>query len=84
MNRKLRRAVRAGVGTLVHPVPDAVLLAGGPMDGWVVKPGAPALREDWWESWPAGIAATWTPGRYVLEPMAKPGRATWTPVDSYR
>lgn len=78
MNRKQRRALRASLGKLAHPIPDSVTLAGGPMDGWVVKPGAPALRDDWWRTWPPSIASTWSPGRYVLEGT----RATWTPSSS--
>jgi hypothetical protein len=64
-----------------------VILAGGPMDGWVVAPDAPALQPDWYTTVPArprsflsrmtGKAATPAPGRYVLEPGAVPARATW-------
>lgn len=42
-NRALRRAARRHVG---H---DPVLLMGGPMDGWYVKPDAPALDPGWGE-----------------------------------
>lgn len=41
LERKLRRQV-GGVKT-----PDSVTLRGGPMDGWTVKPDAPALQRDW-------------------------------------
>jgi hypothetical protein len=42
----VKRMVRTG-GGLKHPVPDSVVLHGGPMDGWIVKPDAPALEADW-------------------------------------
>lgn len=57
MNRQQRRAAKRSK--------DAVLLRGGPMDGWYVAPGAAALREDWHKFWPETIAAKWEPGRYV-------------------
>lgn len=53
MNRTERRRLmrnvkrRLKLGSLKHPVPDSVTLHGGPMDGWVVKPDAPALEADW-------------------------------------
>lgn len=46
-----REAVRRLVTTpgpgLRAPVPESVVLAGGPMDGWVVKPTAKALDPGW-------------------------------------
>lgn len=45
--RQLERRVKRSTGTLAHPVPGSVTLRGGPMDGWVVKPDAPALAPDW-------------------------------------
>jgi hypothetical protein len=41
--KALRRAVRTGNG-VKHQVPGSVTLSGGPMDGWVVKPDAPARQ----------------------------------------
>lgn len=83
MNRKQRRSVEKRLQgqlrthSLKHPVPDSVTLLGGPMDGWVVKPDAPALLPDWYRTWPPDIAAANEPGRYVLE-----GReATWSPLE---
>ena len=59
-------------GALEHLVPASVVLAGGPMDGWVVTPDAAALRPDWWRTWPRTIAARFKPGRYG--PPAPDGR----------
>lgn len=75
MNRAQRRQLKATVqrmvkgGGLQHPVPDSVVLHGGPMDGWVVKPEADALRPDWYTTWNVNVApslAGWEPGRYML------------------
>lgn len=63
--RTLKTAVRRQVGTLAHPVPESVTLAGGPMDGWVVKPDAPALRPDWFSTMPPHLARRHVPGRYA-------------------
>lgn len=81
MNRKLRRAMKAGVGKLAHPIPDSVTLTGGPMDGWTVKPDAAALQADWWRTWIPSIASAWAPGRYVLVEGGGAARATWTPLE---
>lgn len=54
--------------------PSALGLEGGPMNGWVVKPDAPALRADWHRTWPLGVARQWQPGRYVRDGQ----RAQWT------
>jgi len=88
MNRAQRRQLKATVQRMVkggsalkHPVPDSVILHGGPMDGWVVKPGSPALHPDWHETWDVNVApslAGWQPGRYVLELGGK--NAAWQPV----
>ena len=48
LQRTARKAFKGKTGQLTHPVPDSVSLAGGPMDGQVVKPDAPALRPDWY------------------------------------
>lgn len=53
MNRTERRRLMQTVkrslkpGSLKHPVPDSVTLVGGPMNGWIVTPDAPALDADW-------------------------------------
>ena len=73
--RALERRLRSATRNLAHPVPDSVSLLGGPMDGWVVKPDAPALRPDWAASWPPSVARRSRPGRYELEPDGK--RARW-------
>jgi hypothetical protein len=61
MNRAQRRALKkqlqGQVGSLRHPVPGSVVLRGGPMDGWIVKPGAPALEPDWRAKYLEAIAA---------------------------
>jgi len=86
MNRAQRRQLKATVkhmmkgGDLKHPVPDSVVLRGGPMDGWIVKPEADALRPDWYTTWNVNIApslAGWQPGRYILAASGK--TAAWLP-----
>lgn len=54
MNRTQRREMQRQItkiaknkGRLKYPVPGSVTLHGGPMDGWIVKPDAPALEPDW-------------------------------------
>ena len=76
MNRKVRRALKAHVGKLAHPVPDSVRLIGGPMSDWIVRPDAPALRPDWWRTWPPFIATAWAPGQYVRDAQ----EARWEPT----
>lgn len=44
MNRAARRALKSQMKRRGHEV---VTLKGGPMDGWIVKVGAPALRPEW-------------------------------------
>jgi hypothetical protein len=74
VNRQQRRALERQLskGQLKHPVPDAVVLHGGPMDGWVVKPDAPVLSPDWAAAF-RPMAERFTPasvrqarGQYVL------------------
>lgn len=72
--KALRRAIRAGGDGVEHPVPASVTLSGGPMNGWVVKPDAPALQRDWCLTWPPTIAEKNKPGFYVAD---GPGRARW-------
>lgn len=55
--------------------PASVALAGGPMDGWVVKPDAPALRPNWHTTWPPTVAARFSPGVYP-EPVLVAGVLT--------
>lgn len=43
-----------------------VRLRGGPMDGYVVYDDAPALRDDWYTTWPPSVADMHRPGHYVL------------------
>lgn len=92
MNRHQRRAAAAQLRNAAPIVPrgtgmHGVVLAGGPMDGWVVKPDAPALQPDWYKTLPprpqaflsriSGRLAAEAPGRYVLEAASSPPRATW-------
>jgi hypothetical protein len=67
---------------------DVVILKGGPMDGWIVAPDAPALRPDWAETWPQpaprGLLARLFHVNRRRWPWARPGRyvvlgnmATW-------
>lgn len=67
----------------------SVLLRGGPMDDWVVKPDAPCLRPDWYLTIPRPTRRTvvdvilrrpvrlTSPGRaarYVLDPDGRTAR----------
>lgn len=77
LTRTVARAIKGKPG-LTHPVPDSVVLDGGPMAGWIVRPEAPALRPDWHTTWSVNVApvlAGWQPGRYVLGADGK--RAAW-------
>ena len=64
-------------GLTHEPPTDSVTLIGGPMDSWVVKADAPALRPDWCLTWPASLAAKWSPGQYLAD---GPRRARWVPL----
>lgn len=75
--RALKRVAAARPGSLEHPAPASVTLSGGPMDGWVVKPDAPALDPGWCLTWPPTSAAKHAPGQYL---PAGPGRARWEPL----
>ena len=69
MNRRLRREAARASGPL------SIHLLGGPMAGWLVKPQAPVLLPDWWESWPESIAERWWPGFYEL--LEEQHQARW-------
>lgn len=43
--RALERRLRSQTGRLAHAAPESVTLRGGPMNGWVVKPDAPAFTD---------------------------------------
>ena len=73
--RSLRSRIRGAVAGLAHPVPDSVALQGGPMAGWIVKPGAACLAPDWYRTWIPSIEARWAPGSYVLTAGGR--RARW-------
>lgn len=75
--KAVRRALAAVPGSLEHPAPASVALAGGPMNGWVVKPDAPVLQPTWCLTWPASVAAKHAPGQYLPD---GPGRARWVPL----
>jgi hypothetical protein len=81
VNRHQRRALERQLKprTLAHPVPASVALEGGPMDGYVVKPDAPALRPDWFRTWPPTVAARFAPGAYAPAVADARGvrRSTW-------
>lgn len=47
LQRRVKKAIKGKMGRLAHPAPASVTLVGGPMDGWVVTPDAPALEPDW-------------------------------------
>lgn len=78
MNRGQRRALVKRIGSALRRgghAPDAVLLEGGPMDGWIVKPDAACLQPDWATAYrplgnlgipPSVAEAARTGGRYVL------------------
>lgn len=75
LERKLATSFRAERSGLEHPVPTSFRLEGGPMDGWVVKPTAPALRPDWHTTWPDSVRSRWAAGTYVIADEDRgPGR----------
>lgn len=78
VNRAQRRALARPrwrrIVALLSRRREAVALHGGPMDGWVVKANAPALRPDWYTTWPPWRATAHEPGRYVRD---GPGSASW-------
>lgn len=74
MNRSSRRALKRN---LRHKAPDSVTLQGGPMDGWVVTPTAPALEPTWYSTLPAHLLARWRPGRYRPVEGSSPRVARW-------
>ena len=68
--RDLERRIRREASKAHGPVPEVVTLKGGPMDGYVVTPDAPALDPEWYRTWPPGVARVgWLgkrrPGRYT-------------------
>lgn len=77
--RAMTRALAKGIVGKAKPGPETVTLRGGPMDGWVVPPNAPALRENWFMTWPDNVAREWTPGRYVVTTTAPLKIASWQP-----
>lgn len=94
MSRAQRRSVaRHGQPAPTPRIDGSVALRGGPMDGWVVTPDAPALRPDWYRTLPlrrnsllavmAGgpTLAAGPAGRYVVEPGVSPPGATWRPLE---
>lgn len=44
---------------------QGIRLVGGPMDGWLVLPDAPAFERDWWQTLPDWAKE---PGYYELFP----------------
>lgn len=59
MSRAARREAERQVRRMKRTAssdPDAVTLRGGPMDGWVVKPDAPALQPSWREEYLLSVA----------------------------
>ncbi|MGH6866777.1 MAG: hypothetical protein ACREDO_11555 [Methyloceanibacter sp.] len=59
--------LRANAEMLIHQDgKQGVRLNGGPMDGWLVKPGAPSLAPDWYRTWPPTMAKHHRPGHYEL------------------
>lgn len=63
IDRAFGQALAAGIRAATV-TPGHVLLEGGPMADWLVKPDAPALRADWSPDGyyaVAGDRATWKP-----------------------
>lgn len=88
MNRAQRRSLERNMRRRADPAlaasrPRSIVLRGGPMDGWVVKPKAPALHPDWHTTWNTKVAPSlsgWEPGRYVLDDAGTEAR--WQGLDS--
>lgn len=72
LKRTVAHAMKSGPG-LAHPVPDSVALSGGPMDGWIVKPDAPALDPDWRAKWIEESAR----GAYERAQLKQPSPRSW-------
>lgn len=80
LNRAARRRLRSGLRPTIarRSGRDFVVLRGGPMDGYGVRPDAPALRSDWSATWPPFLASTWRPGHYSEPAMSGDAlAATW-------
>ena len=56
MNRAQRRALERAVRHRQAPTRRTFTLRGGPMDGVIVTPDAPALSPDWWAGYVEGKA----------------------------
>lgn len=74
MNRAQRRELERRIRRSADPrraasAPATVTLRGGPMDGWAVKPDAPALRPDWYDGFLEAKAAglVWAPWESLTE-----------------
>lgn len=81
MNRAQRRQLKRDVKKMAgktarrNPGQDFVTLKGGPMDGWIVKPDAPALDPDWREEFVRGKAES------AFEQTRQVGMAQGVPLD---
>jgi hypothetical protein len=76
----VKHMVKTGSG-LKYPVPDSVVLQGGPMDGWIVRPDAPALEPDWRaryiEEQARRAYREWEEDAVVWEDLDAAQRASW-------
>lgn len=86
----LNRADRRSLLKTTKGRPDVrfrgVILRGGPLDGRIVAPTAPALHPEWWRSHAKAVevgyaAGPASAGRYVRDEGAKLATAVWQPLD---
>lgn len=84
LNRAARRALKKNARG--RPAPAGfrgVILAGGPLDGRIVAPGAPVLHPEWWRSWNKAVDVGYArggriePGRYLRDESAALATARW-------
>jgi hypothetical protein len=70
---RLAHAIASNLPRGAASTAETVKLVGGPMDGWLVKPDAPALQAGWWPEHLADLA------REAFEQTRKVGLARGVP-----
>lgn len=81
---ELRRQIRINAEKAIGEDIGArrVRLVGGPMDAWLVRDDAAALRPDWYKSWTDEIAREFEPGGYVVSSEMEDGARVARWVDA--
>jgi hypothetical protein len=88
LNRADRRALvkQAAKGHPAHAGFRGVILRGGPLDGRIVTPTAPALHPEWWRSHAKAVEVGYAKGpaeagRYVRDEKAALATAVWQRIE---